>query len=207
MTERKMPTMNIHAKTEEKTEEQNLNVKNHSEDVETDDQKENVQPVNAESNEDIVALKKQIEELKQQNKTLEEKLLYLAAELQNTKKRNAIDLDNANKFAINKFAIDAVGIFDILQTALNNVDVDATDKTLFDGIKMTIGEFEKMFDRIQIKKINPEIGSVFDHNKHEAISRVPNELEVGCIVNVVRPGYELYGRLLRPAMVIVSGGK
>ena len=117
-----------------------------------------------------------------------------------------MEIDNANKFAISKFAVDAVNIYDILQTAVQNVEPNDVDKVLYDGVKMTLGEFDKMFERIQINKIEPEIGSVFDHNKHEAISRVQSELETGCIVKVVRPGYELYGRLLRPAMVIVSGG-
>ena len=196
--EKKMPTMNINIKPQDENGNQIEKDKNEKQETLEKVEEENV---------DVDELNKQIEELTQKNKNLEEKLLYLAAELQNTKKRNAIDLENANKFAINKFAIDAVGIYDVLQTALQNVDIKTTDKTLYDGVKMTVGEFEKMFDRLQIIKINPEVGSIFDHNKHEAIARVQNELEAGCIVNVVRTGYELYGRLLRPAMVVVSGGK
>lgn len=195
--EKKIPTMNSKP-NEEKI------------DKKEDIKEEKLEEVNEneESTANIGDLKNQIDELIQKNKTLEEKLLYVAAELQNTKRRSAIEIDNANKFAINKFAIDAVAIYDILQTALENTNnKDNIDKSLYDGIKMTINEFDKMFERMQIKKINPEIGSVFDHNKQQAISRVPNELENGCIVQVVRVGYEIYDRLLRPAMVVVSSGK
>lgn len=155
----------------------------------------------------IDELKQKNDEFKQKNDELEKKLLYLAAEYENNKKRNKLDLENTTKFAISKFALDAVNIYDVLQTALQNIDPEKTDKILSDGVKMTINEFNKMFDRINIVKIEPEVGSVFDHNKHEAISRAESELEIGCIVKVVRPGYELHGRLLRPAMVIVSSGK
>lgn len=195
--EKKMPTMDI--KIEKQDEQSDEKENSNTEDAEdTGEQNEN------EANNEYA---KKIEELTEKNKNLEEKLLYLAAELQNTKKRNAIDLENANKFAINKFAIDAIGIFDILQTAFMNVNQENTDQVLYNGLKATIDEFKKMFNRTQISVIKPEIGSVFDHNKHEAISRVKSELEAGCIVEVVRDGYELYGRLLRPAMVVVSGGE
>ena len=60
---------------------------------------------------------------------------------------------------------------------------------------------------LNIEKIDPQEGEMFDHNLHEAISRVPSELDVGAIVKVIRCGYSLHGRLLRPAMVVVSAGK
>lgn len=149
----------------------------------------------------------QIKELQQKNSELEKKLLYLAAEYKNSEKRSKMEIENANKFAISKFAIDAINIYDVLLTALQNVDAEKTDKILFEGVKMTVSEFDKMFERAQISKINPDVGSVFDHNKHEAISRVSSDINIGSIVKVIRPGYEINGRLLRPAYVIVSGGK
>ena len=207
--EKKMPTMGIKNDNQDAD---NNDVKNN--DASTgngNNEKLNLNnQVNAKEGDNEIEnndVNKEIEELRQKNSELERKLLYLAAEYENNKKRNKIELDNANKFAISKFAIDAVNIYDILLTALQNADKTKTDDTLLNGVKMTIGEFDKMFERIQITKIEPDVGTLFDHNKHEAISRVQNELEVGCIVKVVRAGYELYGRLLRPAMVIVSGGK
>ena len=158
-----------------------------------------------ESTKDIAEDK--VVELQKQNAELERKLVYIASEYENSKRRNAKDLEDTRKFAISKFAKDVVGLFDILQKAIENVDEKNTDKTLFDGVKMTISEFERAFESMQITKIEPEIGSVFNHNQQEAISRVSSELEAGSIVQVIRCGYELYGRLLRPAMVVVSGGK
>ena len=206
--EKKIPTMSAISKTDDDKMEQEIDNKettNNGEEIENIEEQNDEKKINNSlQNDDDIA--NQLDTLTQKNKELERKLLYLAAEYENNKKRSKIDLENANKFAISKFAVDAINIYDILQTALQNIDPADTDKVLFDGVKMTIGEFDKMFERIQINKIYPETGSLFDHNKHEAISRVQSELEVGCIVKVVRPGYELYGRLLRPAMVIVSGG-
>ena len=157
-------------------------------------------------NEELAAARGKIQELQQQNSELERKLMYMVAEYDNAKKRFERELDDANKFAISKFAKDAVKIYDVLFTAIEHANPEA-DKVLYDGVKMTIGEFDTMFERIGMIQIAPQVGERFDHNKHEAISRVPSELEIGAIVQVIRPGYELNGRLLRAAMVVVSSGQ
>ena len=155
----------------------------------------------------IATLKQHIQELTEKNKTLETKLIYLASEYDNTKKRSAKELEDAHKFSIAKFANDAVKIFDVLITAIDNTKEEQNDKAFYDGVKMTIGEFNSLFTKLNIEKIDPKEGEMFDHNLHEAISRVPSELDVGAIVKVIRCGYSLHGRLLRPAMVVVSAGK
>ena len=157
-------------------------------------------------NEELTVAQEKIHELQQQNSELERKLMYMVAEYDNAKKRFERELDDANKFAISKFAKDAVKIYDVLFTAIEHANPEA-DKVLYDGVKMTIGEFDTMFERIGMIQIAPQVGERFDHNKHEAISRVPSELEIGAIVQVIRPGYELNGRLLRAAMVVVSSGQ
>ena len=156
--------------------------------------------------EELTAAQGKIQELQQQNSELERKLMYMVAEYDNAKKRFERELDDANKFAVSKFAKDAVKIYDVLFTAIEHANPEA-DKVLYDGVKMTIGEFDTMFERIGMIQIAPQVGERFDHNKHEAISRVPSELEIGAIVQVIRPGYELNGRLLRAAMVVVSSGQ
>ena len=157
-------------------------------------------------NEELAVAQGKIQELQQQNSELERKLMYMVAEYDNAKKRFERELDDANKFAISKFAKDAVKIYDVLFTAIEHANPEA-DKVLYDGVKMTIGEFDTMFERIGMVQIAPQVGERFDHNKHEAISRMPSELEIGSIVQVIRPGYELNGRLLRAAMVVVSSGQ
>ena len=146
-------------------------------------------------------------ELEDKNKELEKKLIYLAAEYDNLKKRTAKEIEDTSKFATTKFVNDVLKIYDILLTGIDNTKQEKNDEVFFNGVKMTINEFDKMFEKMQIKKILPNVGDSFDHNKHEAISRTQSEVDSGCIVQVIRCGYEFYGRLLRPAMVIVSIGK
>ena len=209
--EKKMPTMGgIGATSEKRNDDKKSNVEAPNDDIgaiKKVEENEKAKSANKdkESTKDIAEDK--VVELQKQNAELERKLVYIASEYENSKRRNAKDLEDTRKFAISKFAKDVVGLFDILQKAIENVDEKNTDKTLFDGVKMTISEFERAFESMQITKIEPEIGSVFNHNQQEAISRVSSELEAGSIVQVIRCGYELYGRLLRPAMVVVSGGK
>ena len=155
----------------------------------------------------ITTLQQNIQELTEKNKTLETKLIYLASEYENTKKRSAKELEDAHKFSIAKFANDAVKIFDVLITAIDNTKKEQNDQAFYDGVNMTIGEFNSLFTKLNIEKIDPQEGEMFNHNLHEAISRVPSELDVGAIVKVIRCGYSLHGRLLRPAMVVVSAGK
>lgn len=190
---KKMPDLNTNAPKQE-PELQDI------EEVETLEKQEK-------ENNNIDENSQKIAELQQKNAELEKKLMYLAAEYDNLRKRSQSEIEDARKFAISKFAGDVVKIYDVLLTALDNVDVENTDKTLYEGIKMTTGEFDKAFEKIGVVKIDPKEGEMFDHNKHEAISRIPSDLPIGAITKVIRAGYELHGRLLRAAMVIVSAGK
>ena len=162
---------------------------------------------NEEYKNEIEILKQENKKLEEQNKELERKLMYVAAEYDNVKKRSVKELDDANKFAIAKFSTDLVKIYDVLITAIENTSKEKNEETFYNGVKMTLSEFSSMFERLQIKKISPEVGEKFDHNQHEAVSRVQSEVEIGCIVETVRCGYKLHERLLRPAMVAVSCGK
>lgn len=195
---KKMPNVGgTEQKQQPKVEQKNQEVNVENNEEKSDEQKEIKLNLNKEPSE--------MEKLQQQNKELERKLMYVVAEYDNLKKRSQKDIEDAQKYGIKKLIEEAIKVYDVLITAINNTNPEATDKTLYEGVKMTIGDFDKMFEKSGIVKINPAVGEKFDHNKHEAISRVPNsEVGMGNIVQVVRCGYELYGRLLRPAMVIVG---
>ena len=212
--EKKMPNIGgFGAKKTDNDENNNLHEQNveQTDDNRTSDaldgNENNNEVKQSQSDENMAELQQQVDELTQKNSELEKKLIYLAAEYDNLKKRSAREIDDARKFSIGKFAIDAFDIYDVLTSALNNIDEKNTDKSLYDGVKMTLTSFDRLFERVEIKRIDPEIGSMFNHANQEAISRVPSEHGVGCVVKVVRVGYELNGRLLRPAMVVVSSGK
>ena len=133
--------------------------------------------------------------------------VFISSTIEEMKSINDVLEDDANKFAIAKFSTDLVKIYDVLITAIENTSKEKNEKMFYDGVKMTLSDFNSMFEKLQIKQISPEVGEKFDHNQHEAISRIPSDIEIGCIVKTVRVGYKLHERLLRPAMVVVSCGK
>ncbi|MEN9782297.1 MAG: putative GrpE protein, mitochondrial [Pseudomonadota bacterium] len=153
----------------------------------------------------------EIENLKKENQELKEKFLRLAAEIENTKRRLNKEVEDANKFAVSSFAKSMIEINDILETALSHVPEESIKENkafedLFHGLKMSVTEMKIKFEKFGIEQINP-VNQKFDHNLHEAVSRIPHEAEIGTVVNVLRNGYSINGRLLRAAMVIVSMGK
>lgn len=153
-------------------------------------------------------------ELAEKDKTikeLESKILRLNADLQNTTKRLTADCDNASKFAVSKFASNVLRVHEVLKMALDHtkesdIGENVGFKNLYEGLRMSLNELEKSIHDAGVKEIKPEIGSKFDHNYHQALERVPNDLEIGSIVSVIRCGYSIYNRILMPAMVRVSSG-
>ena len=83
-------------------------------------------------------------------------------------------------------------------------EMDETLKNILIGVDMTGRELASVFERHGISKIDPD-GEKFDYNLHQAMFEVPtDEVDPGTVVQVVQLGYQLHGRLLRPAMVGVS---
>ncbi len=132
-----------------------------------------------------------------------ERYLRAVAEADNVRKRASRDVENAHKFALERFAKELLAVTDGLEMALaasDNVTVDS----LLEGSQATLKLLGSTMERFGISVIDPE-GEPFDPELHEAISVQPSEtVEPGTVVTVVQKGYSLNGRLLRPAMVIVA---
>ena len=161
--------------------------------------------VSAEGNE--VAEKKVSEliELVEQEK---DRNLRLQAEIENIRKRSVNDVSNARKFAIESFATDLLAVGDSLETALNTKD--QTLEQLEAGVKLTLKQLKQAFERADIEAVKPEIGEKFDPNWHQAVSTKPldeieEELDSGVIFEVLQKGYKISGRVIRPAIVVVTG--
>ncbi len=139
---------------------------------------------------------------------LKEQVLRFAAEAENTKRRAEREANDARAYAIQKFARDLLGVADILQRAMA-VPPSAGDenavKNFVVGIEMTEKELAAAFDRNGLKRIQPTAGEKFDPHKHQAMMEQPStDVAAGAVIQVLQPGYELLGRLVRPAMVVVA---
>jgi molecular chaperone GrpE len=133
--------------------------------------------------------------------------LRAVAELDNFRKRSEREIDNARKFAVERFAQELVTVGDALEAGIN-AGVANPGPALLEGAQATLRQLHRAFDKAGIKIIDPE-GQPFDPQWHEAMAvqesadRPPNS-----VLTVVQKGYSLNGRLLRPARVIVvkAGG-
>ncbi|MEO8308569.1 MAG: nucleotide exchange factor GrpE [Pseudomonadota bacterium] len=133
----------------------------------------------------------------------QEQVLRVAAEQENIRKRAARDIEQAHRFALEKFAQELLPVRDSLELAVANAG-RADAASLVAGQEATLKLLAKAFDRFSIVEVEPN-GEPFDPQRHEAIAmRDSNSAEPGSVLEVVQRGYELNGRLLRPARVVVS---
>ncbi|WAC47116.1 nucleotide exchange factor GrpE [Asticcacaulis sp. SL142] len=150
----------------------------------------------------------ELEALKSENAALKEQALRYAAEVENVKRRTEREMNDARAFAIQRFSRDLLGVADILARALQSAPKDIEDaafKNFVLGIDMTEKELSQAFEKNGVKKVNPLRGDKFDPNLHQAVMEVPAEdVTGGAVVNVMQTGYELFGRIIRPAMVATA---
>ncbi|PXX43424.1 MULTISPECIES: nucleotide exchange factor GrpE [Aquitalea] len=146
----------------------------------------------------IAALEAQLAELQDQ-------LLRSRADQENQRRRNAEELLNTQKYAINKFAQELVPVKDYLEMAL--LDQSGQIDTLKMGVDMTLKQLVAAFDKVQIKEISPAVGDKLDPHLHQAMSAEESDAEANTVLRVLQKGYQLAERTLRPAMVIVAKAK
>lgn len=125
------------------------------------------------------------------------------AELDNYRKRTERELDNARKFAIERFAQELLTVGDALEAGIR-AGAATPGPALLEGAQATLKELNRAFDKAGIKVIDP-LGQPFDPNWHEAmVAQESREVPANTVLAVIQKGYSLNGRLLRPARVIVS---
>src|SRR5579859_2489620 len=146
--------------------------------------------------------------LQAETAALKEQLLRYAAEAENTKRRAEREANDARAYAIQKFARDLLEVSDNLSRALAHEPAagdDAAVKNFVLGVEMTEKALLGAFERNGLKRLAPLRGEKFDPHQHQAMAEVPgSDVAAGGVVDVMQPGYELLGRLVRPAMVTVA---
>ncbi len=135
-----------------------------------------------------------------------ESVMRAQAEMQNVRRRAERDVENAHKFALDKFSSDLLPIIDSLERAMDAAESVETEavKGMKDGIELTLKMFVDTLAKHGIEQLNPT-GEPFNPEFHQAMSMVPNpDMEPNSVMAVMQKGYRLHGRLVRPAMVVVS---
>lgn len=128
------------------------------------------------------------------------------ADLENFRKRTIREKDELRQFAATGVMEDVIPILDNLGHALVATRQQTDVKAVADGVGLVLEQFKTTLARHGLKEVNPA-DQKFDPNFHECISHQPSpDVAEENVMQVVRPGYTLNGRLLRPASVIVSSG-
>ena len=143
-----------------------------------------------------------------ENAALKEQVLRVAADADNARRRAEKEAADARAYAIQRFARDLLDAADNLGRALQarpQENADPALKNLFAGVEMTETALQAAFQRNGLKQVSPERGAKFDPHVHQAMMEQAAEgVAPGAVVNVMQPGYELFGRTLRPALVAVA---
>ena len=134
-----------------------------------------------------------------------DRALRIAAEMENLRRRAAQDVEKAHKFALEKFTGELLPVIDSLERALELADRDnETLKPMMEGVELTLRAMLTTVGKFGVEQVNP-MGDAFDPNRHQAISMVENgNVAPNSVMAVMQKGYELNGRVIRPAMVMVA---
>lgn len=138
--------------------------------------------------------------------------LRAEAEMQNVRRRASKDVEHAHKFGAEKLIQNLLPVVDSLEKALESselvkdLDQDHSAKAVLDGVGLCHKMFLDTLSKENVAVVDPH-GEPFDPNLHQAMSMVENpDMEPNSVVAVIQKGYQLNGRLVRPAMVMVSKG-
>ncbi len=129
--------------------------------------------------------------------------LRAKAEAENTRRRSEEEISKARKFAIEGFADSLLPVRDSLEAAI--AIENATPEQLLEGVHATLRQLTQALERNKVLAINPPSGTRFDPHQHQAISVVPAQQEPNTVVAVLQKGYLIADRVLRPALVTVTG--
>ena len=124
--------------------------------------------------------------------------------MQNARRRADDEITKARKFAVEAFAESLLPVTDSLEAGLSIKD--ATPEQIREGAAATLQQLKSALERNKVLEIAPAAGSKFDPHQHQAISVVPAPgQESNTVVTVLQKGYTIAERVLRPALVTVSG--
>lgn len=136
-----------------------------------------------------------------------DRALRAVAEAENTRRRAETQNNDARAYAIQKFARDLLGVADNLERALQAApkDADAGEAGLVTGLELTQKSLLQAFETNNLKRVAPEPGEAFDPNLHQAMMEQPSDtVQGGQVIQTLQAGYALFGRVVRPAMVVVA---
>ena len=134
-----------------------------------------------------------------------DRALRIAAEMENLRRRAAQDVEKAHKFALEKFAGELLPVLDNLERAIELADKENEAlKPMIEGVELTLKSMQSGVAKFGLVALDP-INQPFDPNAHQAMSMVPSaDVAPNTVIAVMQKGYDLNGRVIRPAMVMIA---
>jgi len=153
----------------------------------------------------IAELGKKLALAEQKVKDQQDSVIRAKADMENVRRRAAQDVEKAHKFALDKFADGLLPVIDSMEMAISHADrEDDALKPMIDGVELTLKSMLSTIEKFGLLPINPQ-DEIFNPEKHQAMSmQVVEGVPANQVIAVMQKGYELNGRLIRPAMVMVS---
>ena len=153
----------------------------------------------------IAELEAQLEAAQQASLEERERAVRAVAEMENLRRRAAQDVEKAHKFALEKFAAELLPVLDNLERAIELADKESEAlKPMIEGVELTLKSMQSSVAKFGLVALDPQ-NQPFDPNAHQAMSMIENaEVAANTVIAVMQKGYELNGRVIRPAMVMVS---
>jgi len=165
-----------------------------------------VEPAATTPNPAIPAPDEQLAAAKKEAAANYDRYMRAVADMENFRKRTAREKDELRQYAAANVVEDIIPILDNLSLGLAAAKQQTDVKPIIEGVNLVLEQFKSTLGRHGLKEVNP-LGQPFDHNLHECIAHQPSPDVPGeAVSQVVRLGYTLNGRLLRPASVVVSSG-
>lgn len=145
-----------------------------------------------------------VEQLQEALAAAADAALRAQAEAQNARRRAEQEVEKARKFALERFAGELLSVVDNLERSLEAAGDHEASKAITEGVELTLKGLRDVLAKFNIHSVDPA-GEPFDPQLHQAMTMVPSrDLEPNTVMDVMQKGYTLNGRLLRPAMVVVS---
>lgn len=153
----------------------------------------------------IAELEAQMETAIQKAAEERERALRTAAEMENLRRRTELDVEKAHKFALEKFANELLPVLDNLERAIELADKENEAlKPMIEGVELTLKSMQSGVAKFGLVALDP-INQPFDPNAHQAMSMVPSaDVAPNTVIAVMQKGYDLNGRVIRPAMVMIA---
>ena len=160
---------------------------------------------NSDAENPLKEMEAKLEAKEEEAKETYDRLLRVSADFENYKKRATREMEDFRKYANQSLLKEMLSVVDNLELAINSSnDGEKTDKTLIEGLNLTLNEILRVFEKFNVKPIEAR-GKTFDPAYHEAVMQEEtHDYPDNSVISEFQKGYLIHDRLLRPAMVVVA---